>query len=224
MIHAVSCSFPARPRSGPLYVRCRGTAPPALPSAAAAVVGSRRSSHGAAVAFPALARSRGLASQAARSGFAVVSGLALGCDTAAHRGCLEANGITVAVLPCGLDRVAPVSNTNLAHRILDVSGFLAGEYPPGVPPRNFRFVERNRVIVALSRAVIVTEAQLKGGTMHTAHFALEQNKPLACYLPEGEAPSPGCLHLVQEHNATPLRNPNDLKSFLNTLSCESAAL
>jgi DNA processing protein len=217
VIHAVSCSFPARPRSGPLYVRCRGTAPPALPSAAVAVVGSRRSSHGAAVAFA-------FASQAARSGFAVVSGLALGCDTAAHRGCLEAKGITIAVLPCGLDRVAPLSNTNLANCILNASGFLASEYPPGVPPRNFRFVERNKVIVALSRAVIVTEAQLKSGTMHTAHFALEQNKALACYLPEGEVASPGCLHLVQEHNATPLRNLNDLKSFLLTLSCESVAL
>ena len=216
MIHAVSCSSPAASavRSGLLYVRGSAAAPPVLPSAAVAIVGSRRASHGAAVAFA-------FASHSAQLGFAVVSGLALGCDTAAHRGCLETNGITVAVLPCGLDRVAPVSNSNLAHNILSAGGFLASEYPPGTPVRNFRFVERNRVIVALSRAVIVTEAKQKGGTIHTAHLAIQQNKPLACYIPESGPASPGCLHLVKHCNATPLRNPNDLKLFLNTLFCES---
>lgn len=195
-------------------MRCGSVAPPLLPARAVAFVGSRRASHGEPVAFA-------FAHRAARSGFAVVSGLALGCDSAAHRGCLEANGITVAVLACGLDRVAPVSNSALAQRILNARGFLASEYAPGVPPRNFQFVERNRVIVALSQAVIVTEAQLKSGTMHTAHFALEQNKPLACYIPEGAAASPGCLHLVKRCGATPLGNPNELELFLNTLCCES---
>jgi DNA processing protein len=216
MLHAVSHpSAPSRP--GPLFLRSASTAPPVLPGAAVAIVGSRRPAHGAEVAFA-------FASQAARCGFAVVSGLALGCDSAAHRGCLEAGGVTVAVLPCGLDRVAPVSNTNLAHRILNAAGFLASEYPPGTPAANFRFVERNRVIVALSQAVIVTEAQIKSGTLHTARFAINQNKPLACYLPEDDPGGPGCLHLVERHNATPLRNPNDLKLFLNTPSCESQAL
>lgn len=161
------------------------------------------------------------ASHAARSGFAVVSGLALGCDSAAHNGCLSAGGVTVAVLPCGLDRVAPVSNTGLAQRILNASGFLASEYPPGIPPASFRFVQRNRVIVSLSRAVIVVEAQLKSGTLHAARFALEQNKPLACFVPEGRNASPGCLHLVRNHGATPLRNPGELEEFLNALSRES---
>jgi DNA processing protein len=214
MHHALSPSFPFRSGSGLLYVRCASAAPPVLPASAVAIVGSRRASHGEPAAFA-------FAAHAARSGFAVVSGLALGCDTAAHAGCLEAKGITVAVLACGLDRVAPLSNSQLAKRILNARGFLASEYPPGVAPSNFRFVQRNRVTVALSRAVIVTEAQLKGGTMHTAHFALEQNKPLACYIPEGEAASPGCLHLVKRCGATPLGNPNELKLFLETLSCES---
>jgi DNA processing protein len=175
-----------------------------------AIVGSRRPAHGALVASA-------FGSQAAHSGFAVVSGLAVGCDTAAHRGCLEANGITVAVLPCGLDRVAPVSNSNLAKNILSAAGFLASEYPPGTTPRNFRFVERNRVIAALSQTVVIIECEERSGTLHTARFAREQNKPLACYIPESGQASPGCLHLVKHHNATPLRNPDELKSFLETL-------
>ena len=212
MIHAVSCSSLAAPatRSALLYVRSSSAAPPVLPSAAVAIVGTRRPSHGVAVAFA-------FAAQSAKSGFAVVSGLALGCDTAAHRGCLERNGITVAVLPCGLDRVAPVSNSNLAHNILSAGGFLASEYPPGTPPRNFRFVERNRVIAVLSQAVVIIECEERSGTLHTARFALEQNKPLACYIPESGKASPGCLHLMKHHNATPLRNPDELKLFLETL-------
>jgi DNA processing protein len=210
MIHAVSCPSPTRSRSSLLYVQTAQVARPVPPSCTVAIVGARRPSHGTAVAFA-------FAAEAANSGFAVVSGLALGCDTAAHRGCLEANGITIAVLPCGLDRVVPVSNSNLAHNILSASGFLASEYPPGTEVRNFRFVQRNRVIATLSQAVIVVEAETRSGTLHTARFAREQNKPLACYIPKSGKASPGCLHLVKHHNATPLRNPDELKSFLETL-------
>jgi DNA processing protein len=183
-----------------------------------AVVGSRRPRCGgeeAAFAF---------AAHAARAGFAVVSGLALGCDSAAHRGCLEAGGDTLAVLPCGLDRVVPAANSALASRILQAGGVLASEYAPEVPAKNFRFVQRNRVIAGLSHALIVAEAQLKSGTLHAARFAREQRKPVACFLPANGAASPGCLHLVQNCGAVPLRNPRELQEFLDALSRAGAGL
>jgi DNA processing protein len=180
-----------------------------------ALVGTRHPSPaGARVAYD-------FGAESALCGFVVVSGLALGCDSAAHRGCLSVAGITVAVLPCGVDRVAPVSNSQLGERILASGGCFVSQYPPGTPPRPFRFVERNRVIAALSQAVIVIECEERSGTLHTARFALEQNKPLACYAPESGPVSSGCRLLLDQHGAAPLRNRNDLKLFLNTLSCES---
>ncbi|MCR9145542.1 MAG: DNA-protecting protein DprA, partial [bacterium] len=117
MLHTLA--FPTS-RSGVLFARSGAAGPPpVLPAAAVAVVGSRRADPRA------LEASRAFAAQAhagslepARSGFCVVSGLALGCDSAAHSGCIAAGGVTVAVLPCGLDRVAPRSNAPLADRIL----------------------------------------------------------------------------------------------------------
>ena len=210
-----SCPVPG----SPLFARSASAAPAEiLTRPAVALVGSRRPPSGCeAVAFE-------FGAVCARSGFVVVSGLALGCDSAAHRGCLSAGGTTVAVLPCGVDRITPVSNSQLGETILNSGGCFVSEYPPATPPRNFQFVERNRVIAGLSQAVIIVAAELKSGTLHTARFAREQNKPLACYIPKSGDASPGCLHLVKHHNATPLRNPNDLKLFLNTLSCESQTL
>jgi DNA processing protein len=204
------------PPGSPCFARSTSAAPATiLAQPAVALVGSRRPAPGAEeVAFE-------FGGVSAQNGFVVVSGLALGCDSAAHRGCLSAGGTTVAVLPCGVDHVAPVSNTALGEAILNGGGCFVSEYPPGTPPRNFRFVERNRIIAALSEAVIVIAAELKSGTLHTARFAREQNKALACYIPESGPASPGCLHLVERHNATPLRNPNELKLFLETFSCES---
>lgn len=203
------------PPGGPLFVRTAGSAPLGLLNApAVALVGTRHPAYGSRIAFE-------FAAESALCGFVVVSGLALGCDSAAHRGCLSAGGTTVAVLPCGVDRVAPVSNIALGAAILNSGGCFVSQYPPGTPPRNFRFVERNRVIAALAQAVIVIECEERSGTMHTARFALEQHKPLACYVLEHGRLSSGCRLLVERHNATPLRNTNDLKLFLATLSCES---
>ena len=177
-----------------------------------AVVGARRASRearSAAYAFSGFA---------AANGITIVSGLALGCDTAAHLGSLDSGGHTVAVLPCGLNFIAPTSNRPLAKRIQESGGLLVSEYSPETPPRPFRFVERNRVIASLSRAVIIMEAEQRSGTMHTARFALEQRKALACYVPDSGPVSSGCRLLLENHGATPLRNVADIVSFLETLS------
>lgn len=109
-------------------------------------------------------------------GIPVVSGLARGIDSMAHRGNLEGGGKTVAILGNGLDSVYPVSNRSLALRILQTGGCLISEYPPGVPPYKWHFPERNRIIAGLARDTIVVEAPEHSGSLITAQFALDQGR------------------------------------------------
>ncbi len=119
---------------------------------------------------------RHFAGRLAEGGLSVVSGLALGMDAAAHEGCLDKNGITLAVLPGGLDRVYPRLHENLARRILDAGGALISEYPPGTPIQPYRFLERNRIVSGLARGILVIEAGLRSGSLASARFATEQNR------------------------------------------------
>jgi DNA processing protein len=139
------------------------------------VVGARKSS--AAGVRAAMHISRDLS----RAGVCVVSGLARGIDSAAHRGAISGSGMTIAVLGHGLDRVYPTENRDLAYEILSRNGCLLSEYPPGLPPLKHHFPERNRIISGLSRGVLVVEAAEKSGSLITAKHALEQNRDVfAC--------------------------------------------
>jgi DNA processing protein len=130
-----------------------------------AIVGSRSPSHyGEEIA-------RGLAADLARAGICVVSGLARGIDTCAHRGALDA-GTSVAVLAGGIDHCYPASNKELYERIAD-DGTLVAEVPPGTPTHKHRFTHRNRIIAALSLAVVVVQAADQSGALSTARHALE---------------------------------------------------
>jgi len=142
----------------PLAIYVRGSLPraPGL-----AVVGARRATlRGREVA-------RGLAASLAQLGVVIVSGLAYGIDAAAHRGALDAGGVSLAVLASGLDRPLPQGNVRLARELLAGGGAWVSEYPPGTPPLPFRFPERNRLISALSRAVLVIEAGHDSGSLWT---------------------------------------------------------
>ncbi|MDO8602146.1 MAG: DNA-processing protein DprA [bacterium] len=110
------------------------------------------------------------------SGLAIVSGLALGIDAAAHIGTLQAKGKTLAVLACGLDSMYPKQNEQLARQILAGGGTIISEYPPGSPALQQRFLERNRITSGLCDAVVVIEAPVKSGVKSTARFAVEQNR------------------------------------------------
>ncbi len=136
---------------------------------AVALVGSRAGS-----AY-ALAVAEKLADDLAAQGVVVVSGLARGVDAAAHRGALAAGGVTVAVLGCGADLVYPREHRRLAADVA-AHGAIVSEFPPGTPPRPGFFPRRNRIISALSRAVVVVEAGEKSGSLITARFAAEQGR------------------------------------------------
>ena len=157
-------------------------------------------------------------------GINVVSGLALGIDTAAHRGALDADSVTVAVMAHGLDIVAPTSNKKLAARILDQGGVLISEHEPKVPPRPAEFVRRNRIQSGMSLCSIIVESGEVGGTMHQARFTRDQGKPVLAILPENaDGPLPDFNHaggrlLVREHAAITIRNAEELMPVIDRLT------
>lgn len=106
----------------------------------------------------------------------VISGLARGIDSCAHKGTLKANGKTIAVVGCGLDRVYPTENESLFNEIIKNNGAVISEYIIGTKPLSKNFPRRNRIISGLSDGVIVVEAREKSGTLITVDFALEQGK------------------------------------------------
>ena len=141
----------------------------ALRAPTVAIVGSRAASPYA------LEVARRLGADLARRNVAVVSGLARGVDSAAHRGALEGGGVTIAVFGCGVDVIYPREHRALADRILE-HGALVSEFPIGTPPRKEHFPQRNRIISGLSLAVVIVEAAEGSGSLITAEFALEQGR------------------------------------------------
>ncbi len=165
-----------------------------------------------------------LSSALARAGVVVVSGLALGVDSIAHKACLDSNGQTIAVLPCGIDTIYPSSHYQLAKTILAKNSLLVSEYEGKTSPKKYNFIERNRIIASLCDILIVTEAAEASGSLHTASFALEQG--ITVMAVPGNITSPysqGTNKLIQ-NGAYPVLKPQDvtdllgLKGHINTLT------
>ncbi|MDR1459178.1 MAG: DNA-protecting protein DprA, partial [Bacteroidales bacterium] len=115
----------------------------------------------------------------AKEGFNIVSGLANGCDTAAHTGALKAKGITTAFVAHGLDIVHPPENKRLVERIIAFDGAIVSEYAIGEPISSRKFIERNRLQAGLSEVLILIQSEIKqGGSMYTVGVAIENNKPV----------------------------------------------
>ncbi len=141
-----------------------------------AIVGSRKPTpYGEMVGYR-------IASDLAKAGVCIVSGLAYGIDGIVHQAALEAGGTTVAVLGSGIDKLYPAAHKPLARQIVQTGGAIITEYPNGTPPLKHHFPARNRIIAGLSAATVVPEADAKSGSLITAQLALEENR-IVCAVP-----------------------------------------
>ncbi len=172
------------------------------------IVGSRKPTpYGRAV-------TQKLATEIARSGGVIISGLALGIDSVAHQACIEADGQTIAVLPCGPEMVYPATHRGLAKQIIDTGGALLTEFDEGTPPLRQNFIARNRLVSALGDIVIITEAAENSGTIHTASFALNQGKTVMAVPGPITSPlSKGTNNLIKA-GALPLTATKDVLDLL----------
>ncbi len=175
-----------------LYVRGELPAADQLP---VAIVGTRRpTAYGRRTTAQ-------LAARLAAAGLPIVSGLAFGIDTAAHRAALDAGGRTIAVLPGGVDResISPSSNLAVADRIVEQGGAVVSEWPAGTAPHKHHYTFRNRLISGWARAVVVIEAAKPSGSLTTAQHAADQNKDLWAVPGPIDSPvSAGTNHLLTE--------------------------
>ena len=153
----------------PQELHIKGTIP-TLKAPVVAIIGTRRpSSYGEEI-------TRTLAYDLAKAGVIIISGLAMGIDSIAHKASIEAGGTTIAVLAQGLHAIYPASNKGLSEQIIKNGGALISEYDMGIEARKYHFLARNRIVSGLADAVIVTEAADRSGTFSTVAHAIEQNK------------------------------------------------
>ena len=174
----------------------------------AAIVGSRKNSmYGKEV-------TKVIVSELKKINFGVISGVAYGIDSIAHREILRLNGKTIGILGCGIDIIYPKINRDLYTNIIK-DGLLISEFLPGTKPLSYNFPRRNRIISGLSEGVIVIEASNKSGSLITVNYALEQNKNVMAVpgsiFNEG---SKGCNLLIRD-GAFPFLEREDLYSFFN---------
>ncbi len=197
---------------GSLYIK--GCFPDPL-KYSVAIVGARQcSAYGRKAA-------RDMAEELAKEGVQIISGLALGIDSYAHKGALDGGGKTFAVMGCGIDSCYPLSNTRLYEDILKTGGGIISEFVPGALALPYHFPIRNRIISGLSDAVIVVEAKKRSGSLITANYALEQGVPVFAVpgrlndplsegpndlLFQGAAPALSAGHIMDELGIKPLNN------------------
>ncbi len=175
---------------------------------AVAIVGTRRmTAYGRQVADE-------LARTLVRQGVTVVSGLARGVDTVAHRAALAAGGRTIAVLGSGVDVIYPPENRSLAEKIVQ-QGAVISDYPPGTRPESANFPPRNRLIAGLSQAVVVVEAGRESGALITAEFAAEQGREVFAVPGNIYAPQSRGTNWLIRQGAQPLLAPRDILDALN---------
>ena len=145
-----------------------------LNSNAISIIGSR------ACSISGINSAKKFARDLAQIGITIISGMAIGIDTAAHTGCLEVGGNTIAVLGSGLNRIFPKENIQLYHNIIKNNGLIISEYPPDTEANSARFLERNRIVSGLSIGVLVIEAAHRSGTSVTAALAKKQKRKVFC--------------------------------------------
>lgn len=193
----------------PLVLYCKGDIS-LLKSNSIAIVGTRRiTKYGKDVTLK-------FSQALAKAGLTIVSGLSYGVDAVAHEECLNVGGKTIAVLGCGVNIIYPDQNKPLAERILNNGGLIISEYRPNEKPKTYYFPIRNRIIAGLSKGVLITEATLKSGSMHTKNYALEYGKDL--YVVPGRISdiySYGCNSIIKALQGCMVLSPEDILDTYN---------
>jgi len=175
---------------------------------AVAIVGTRKATgYG-------LKTARELARDLAGQGIIIVSGLALGIDAEAHKGALDAGGLTLAVLGSGINQIYPATNQPLAKKIIDQGGALISEFEPNHPPEKWTFPQRNRIVAGLCQMTVVVEAPERSGALITAYLALEYNREVGAIPGEiTSVNSRGTNELIKK-GAALVRNADDILEIL----------
>ncbi len=158
--------------------------------------------------------SKNMAARLAGKGLTVISGLALGIDTAAHKGALAAGGKTIGVLGCGIDVVYPRQNVRLFREISE-SGAIVTEYPMGTKPEGYHFPARNRIISGLSLGVTVVEAARKSGSLITAQLALDQGRDVFAIPGRVDSSKSEGVHRLLQDGAKLVQSVDDIIEELN---------
>ena len=188
----------------PIILFYKGNYDAVLNERSIAIVGSRKTKE------EGLKLSYNIGQYFGKDGYTVVSGLAIGCDEYAHKGCLSVKGKTVAVMPGGLDNIYPLKNRKLAQDIVDNEGCLISEYPIGVSSFKNNFIERDRIQSGLSSATLVVEAELSSGTMHTVEFAKQQGRIIACC----NINKSGNEKLIKEDHCIVINDTKEIKNLI----------
>ncbi len=179
-----------------------------------AVIGSRRmSENGRTLAYQ-------IGYALGKSGINVVNGLAIGCDTHAIYGALAAGGTCIAVMPCGLEQIVPYSNIHLAKKLLLNGGCLISAYPPMTSAQRYQYVERDYLQSGISDGVLVIEANCDSGTMHTARYAINQGRHLACIDSRLVQYQSGNQWIEGQPNACVISEIGDLDCFIAKIQQE----
>jgi len=208
----------ARNATTPLALWARGETPlDEATQSAVAIVGARAcSSYGETIAGE-------LAYGLGNRGLSIFSGAAFGIDAAAHRGALAAQGVTVALLGCGVDVGYPSGHISLLNHIVKQRGLVVSEYPPGTQPARHRFLVRNRLIAALSEGTVVVEAGRRSGARNTATTATILGKiVMAVPGPVNSVVSAGCHDLIRDAGATLVASVDDVIETVGKLGSEIA--
>jgi DNA processing protein len=192
----------------PQILYARGNLALLQPNPSVALVGTRTPTDFAARALHRLAYRLG------SQGITVISGMASGSDDAAHRGCLEAGGPTIAVLGCALDCIENPEKQQMADAILNANGLLISEYPMGTQSTAFQLIRRNWIIAHLARGVICGQASETGGSRHAVKAAAKRGAPLAVLAPRNDGDYSGNEAWIRDLHALPLVGRADFEAFL----------
>ncbi len=197
-----------------LYVR---GAPINTDQATVAIVGTRKATK------QGLELAETTAYDLARAGVVVISGLAMGVDTAAHKGALKAGGKTIAVLGNGIDSIYPAQNEKLAQKILESGGAVISEYGPREPSYKGNFIERNRIISGMSLGTVIIEAPERSGALATARFAGEDGRAVFVFPGPAKSPHYAGSHALLRDGTTLVTDASEILGDLDIESTSSVS-